>query len=381
MALAGFFLTGLLLSFPGAALPAWRFHLSSDYIGAGVYFLLLNAGLLVSMRAGQTVVTRRGPAFTASLGAFLAAGGLLFLAVTGSASPYWRLPGLFWLGMASGLLSIGLLEGVSPLYRLDGAATLNLAGVVFGLGCVTTALLVAGTFYVYSAPAILALLAVFPAVFGLVFAKARLTRAEPSPADAELLTRQLRSPAAILLALLLFFQFANEWSIAGWLPLFLIQRLGISPARSIFMLALYWGALLSGRVLAQALLARIRHGRLLLLSAAAALFGCVLLSFTDNMSGAVAGILFTGAGFASIFPLTAEKIGSRFPYYSPSVYSGLFSLAFTGAMLAPWSIGFMAEWWGIRAMMIVPLLGTCMVFLLLAMIVLEARLSEGQAAG
>ena len=160
MALAGFFLTGLLLSFPGAALPAWRFHLSCDYIGAGVYFLLLNAGLLVSMRAGQTVVTRRGPAFTASLGAFLAAGGLLFLAVTGSASPYWRLPACSGWGWRRGYAHWSARRRFS-LYRLDGAATLNLAGVVFGLGCVTTALLVAGTFYVYSAPAILALLAVF----------------------------------------------------------------------------------------------------------------------------------------------------------------------------------------------------------------------------
>ncbi len=330
------------------------------------------------MRAGQAAVDRRGPAFTAALGAFLGAGALLFLAATATASPSWKLPGLFCLGLASGLLSIGLLEAVSGLYRQDGAATLNLAGVVFGLGCVTTALLVAGTFYVYSVPAILVLLAVFPAVFGVVFLKARLTRAQPSPAAAQLTPRQLRSPAAVLFALLLFFQFGNEWSIAGWLPLFLIQRLGISPERSIFMLALYWGALMAGRVLAQALLSRIGHGRLLLLSAAAALFGCVLLSFTNNLSGAMAGILFTGAGFASIFPLTAEKIGSRFPGYSPSVYSGLFSLSFTGAMLAPWSIGFMAEWWGIGAMMIIPLLGTCMVFVLLAMIVLEARLSEGQ---
>ena len=214
MALAGFFLIGLLLSFTGAALPAWRFHLSSDYIGAGAYFLLLNAGLLISMRAGQTAVERRGPAFTAALGAFLGAGALLFLAETATASPSWKLPGLFSLGLASGLLSIGLLEAVSGLYRLDGAATLNLAGVVFGLGCVTTALLVAGTFYVYSVPAILVLLAVFPAVFGVVFLKTRLTRAQPSPPAAQLTPGQLRSPAAVLFALLLFFQFGNRPLVA-----------------------------------------------------------------------------------------------------------------------------------------------------------------------
>jgi fucose permease len=90
------------------------------------------------------------------------------------------------------------------------------------------------------------------------------------------------------------------------------------------------------------------------------------------------GILCTGAGFAAIFPLTAENIGRRFPYYHPMIYSGIFSFAFTGGMLAPWSLGFMAQWWGIGAMIVVPILGTCMVFLLLVLIVIEGRLSEGQ---
>ena len=45
--------------------------------------------------------------------------------------------------------------------------------------------------------------------------------------------RDLRSVLAIIFALLLFFQFANEWSIAGWLPVFLIDRLGLSPATAV----------------------------------------------------------------------------------------------------------------------------------------------------
>ena len=48
-----------------------------------------------------------------------------------------------------------------------------------------------------------------------------------------------RSLAAVLFALLLFVQFGNEWAIAGWLPLFLIQRLGISPESSLMLLAAY----------------------------------------------------------------------------------------------------------------------------------------------
>ncbi len=64
------------------------------------------------------------------------------------------------------------------------------------------------------------------------------------PAPRQIFT-ELKTPAAVLLSLILFFQLGNEWAIAGWLPLFLSQRLGISPETSLLMLALYWLALLS----------------------------------------------------------------------------------------------------------------------------------------
>lgn len=379
ISLAGFFLTGLLMSFVGAVLPAWGFHLSSEFVTAGTYFLLLNAGFLVSVRAGQALMERRGVAFTAALAAFLAAGGFLYLALMSAPfSPWWRLPGLFWLGFSAGLLNVALVEGVSPLYDVGRAATLNLAGMTFGLGCVVMSLLVASTYYVYGVRGILMLVAVIPAGFGVLFLRMRISDPPDSHAKTEKLRRQLRSPAAVLFALLLFFQFGNEWAIAGWLPLFLIQRLGISPADSLFLLALYWTSLLLGRVVAQGLLSRMSGWRLPLISATAALFGCLLLAATDNIGGAAVGILCTGAGFAAILPLTIENIGRRFPYYHPAVYSGIFSFAVTGGMLAPWSLGFMAQWWGIGAMIVLPMLGTGMVFLLLGLIVIEGRLSEGQ---
>ena len=379
VSLSGFFLTGLLMSFVGAVLPVWGFHLNSEFTIAGTYFLLLNAGFLVAARAGVAIMQRRGVSFTASLAAFLASGAFLFLALMSAPfSPWWRLPGLFWLGFSAGLLYVGLLEGVTPLYDVGRAATLNLVGMTFGLGCVIMSLLVAGTYYVYDVRGILILVAVIPAIFGVLFLRMRVPGPPAPHPRTEEHRRQFHSTAAVLFALLLFFQFGNEWAIAGWLPLFLIQRLGISPENSLFLLALYWGSLLLGRVVAQGLLSRISRWRLLLISATAALLGCVLLSATDNIGGAAAGILCTGAGFAAIFPLTMESIGRRFPAYHPMTYNGIFSFAFTGGMLAPWSLGFMAQWWGVGAMIIVPILGTGMVFLLLGLLVIEGRLSEGQ---
>ena len=187
--------------------------------------------------------------------------------------------------------------------------------------------------------------------------------------------RDFRSLGALLFALLLFFQFGNEWSIAGWLPLFLVRRLGMSPPASLGMLSLYWLALLVGRVAAVAILPMVRHSLLLAGSVLAALLGCMLLAFTNNQFGAGTGVLLLGAGFASIYPLVAEKIGGRFPYYHPVFFSGIFSFALFGGLIAPATLGYAAAVWSIGIVVAVPLLGTCMVSALLLLIWLESKVT------
>jgi hypothetical protein len=122
-----------------------------------------------------------------------------------------------------------------------------------------------------------------------------------------------------------------------------------------------------------AILPSVPSGKVLMTSVPAALFGCAILLSTDNRFGATVGIFLVGGGFASVYPLVVEKIGVRFPYYHPGFFNGIFSFALTGGMLAPWSLGLFADLWGIRVVMLLPLLGTLMVFILLMLIWAEAR--------
>lgn len=381
-ALSGFLLAGLLMSFPGAILPAWGYHLRSDFSTTGFHFLAMALGILTSAAIAHRLVARKGTSFVLVVASGLACASILYLSlVVPPASSWWRLPGLLLVGVSAGLLISALFHAISPIYRHDPAATVNIAGVLFVLGSLVMALLVSGTFYVYTVPSILFLLALVPGFYAAMYAGTSFTietgREEPSWRQALMDSRR---PSAVLFALLLFFQFGNEWSIAGWLAVFLIRRLGMSPASSLLMLALYWLALLVGRVVAQFLLPRFRHEKLLALSMVAALFGCVVLSFTNNVFGAVSGVLFVGAGFAMIYPLAVARIGYRFPYFHPGLFNGVFSFAMLGGLLAPWTVGHFADLWGIGVVMMLPLLGTVMVSLLLALIWLEARLSGGKAA-
>jgi len=378
--LAGFFLSGLLVALPGAILPAWGYHVREDHLTVGNFFLSMNLGLLLSALVGRRLLKDTEPAALLALASGTASVSLLTLALLPPGVwDGWRMAGLLGVGLGAGLLHRGVFQAISPLYERDGTATMYLAGTLFGAGCVAVSVLVAGTFYVYTVQSILIWIAIIPAYFCGLYLKVRGEGGRGPGVWREASWREtvtsLRSPVAVILALLLFFQFGNEWSLAGWLPLLLTKRVGVSPASSLLMLASYWLALLIGRVAALAILSRVGHGKLLGGSVLAALFGCAILAVTDNRFGAVTGILMVGAGFASVYPLAAERIRGRFPSYHPGFFNGIFSFAVSGGLLAPWSLGFFVELWGVGAVIAVPLLGTMMVALLVMVLWAEAKMA------
>jgi MFS transporter, FHS family, glucose/mannose:H+ symporter len=377
-ALAGFLLSGFLFALLGAILPAWGYYLDPPRFAAvGTYFLGLGAGVIAATELSVRILARRSLRFLLVLACATGCGGLLALALATPPAPWlWRVLGLAVIGLSVGLLNTALFHAISSSYRSDPARTVILGGIFYGLGCLAVTLLVAGTFYVYRVASLMVLMAVVPGLFAGLYA--RTTLGESAPA-AQPTVRQafhdFRSLGAVLFALLLFFQFGNEWSIAGWLPLFLVRRLGISPPASLWLLALYWFALLAGRLAAVRLLPAMRHGRLLGASVLAALSGCLILALTNNRFGAAAGVLLLGCGFAAIYPLVAERIGRRFPYYHPVFFSGIFSFALFGGLIAPAMLGYAAARWGIGVVLVVPLAGTVMVSGLLLLIWLETKVT------
>jgi len=67
-------------------------------------------------------------------------------------------------------------------------------------------------------------------------------------------------------------------------------------------------------------------------------------------------------------------IGHRFPYYHPGLYNGIFSLAMAGGLLTPALMGYIASIYGLHMIMLLPLVGSVIVFVLLLLIWLESRL-------
>jgi fucose permease len=374
----GFLLAGLLMGVIGSLTVAWRYELDKDPRAVGLHFLAFNASVLLFGVIAQALLRKLSMKAVCSASCVIATLG--FVELTAAAPPAhtaWRIIGVAVVGCAAGGLLTSLLHFIRPYYEEDAASVINFCSLMFGMGCLLVTIAVASIYPVlqvrWQTLGLAAIpLVLLPAVLRVLTGKPDRSKPDKSARRSGSL-RDLRSPAVVLFSLLLFFQFGNEWALATWLPLFLIHRLGISPESAIFALALYFFALIAGRLLTQVLLRHMSHAKLLFASTFAAMLGYLLLSFTGSAVGAGLATVVTGFAFAPIYALVAENIGHRFDY-EPGFFNGIFSLAVTGGMLMPWVLGFAGYYVGMQYVLIIPAFGTVAVLLLVLLIMLEAKL-------
>jgi fucose permease len=301
---------------------------------------------------------------------------LLLLAMATPPAHFWyQAVALFVTGASAGIINSAIFESLAQVWEADPARIALKGGMFFGAGSIGAAWLISQCLDSASAPRLIAVWALVPAVAGVLFARIPLPRHSRVWLPTSEAVKDLRTVMAILFALLLFFQFASEWSIAGWLPVFLIDRLGLSPERAVLLLALYWLALTAGRVATARLLPVVRHSRLLAGSAFCALFGCIALLAASTTMGVVVAILLIGAGFSAIYPLAAERIATRFSYYHPGYFNGIFTFAMLGGIFAPFLVGHIVSVAGLRVVPLAAMVGSCAVFALVLLIWLGRKVS------
>ena len=199
------------------------------------------------------------------------------------------------LGIGAGLLNVALFYAISRKYQADAADTVNRRRRLVRLGCVTATLLVAGTFYAYTVPAILLFMAVVPAVFAAIYFRENLYRpsrrgAPHHPAGVPRFSEPGRRAVRAAAVLSVRQRVVHRRLAAAPAD----RRVGLSPAAALGDLALYWLALMAGRLTSAAILPHVRHSRVLLGSGAAAIFACVILYFTNNGFGAATGAILPG---------------------------------------------------------------------------------------
>jgi MFS family permease len=76
--------------------------------------------------------------------------------------------------------------------------------------------------------------------------------------------------------------------------------------------------------------------------------GLIFLAVGKSFYPAVTGLILTGAGLAAGFPIMLGFVGERFKELSGTAFSIAFAIALIGNMIINYSMGFIAQHYGVR---------------------------------
>ena len=138
----------------------------------------------------------------------------------------------------------------------------------------------------------------------------------------------------------------DEGAIGDWGALHFRQDLGTGAGLAAAGCAAFALAEASGRLSGTALLERIGRTRVVILGGLTACAGMLLAALAPDMWLALAGFAATGLGLANLFPVTIAHAGRLAGSSGVALTS---TLGYTGFLLGPPAIGFLASEFGQRA--------------------------------
>ncbi|HEX9597009.1 MAG TPA: hypothetical protein VF982_09040 [Anaerolineales bacterium] len=377
--MGSFALLGVWLGALGVLLQLWAVQLRLGPQASGNVFLMLGLGSLVVPLAALRKAPRTGRAvrrlFVAS--GILAAVSFLWLSQIVEAP--WLLPPLLLLGVALGALNVAtalLLRATLTLPR--AAVVIELAGIFFSAGALVTCLILWALFERLNT--ILGLLTILFALLAWQVSRAKLFEFLAFHPDSSSLWSQFdRSPRTILLAFALFLQSGIYWTAGGWLAFYMGRKFGTAASTNLGILTVFWLALTCGRVTAQRVPPLEKRLRSLMAASALCFIGSIFLIQTVETSGAVVGALCLGGGLGLLHPLTVGAIMGRHPYPQTRLLHLFFLGTFSGGLLIPWGVGYLAAEMGIEVVVWTAMAATILIFLVLGIVVIENKLDARAA--
>ncbi len=370
---AGIFIFGIVMAILGAILPSLFERIGFGAGAAGNLFLTMNFAMLVTTLFFGPLVDRFGFKAVLAVSALLVAAAFFLLS---RASSYGLVLGAaVILGLGGGGLNGGTNALTSDLHEgKERGTALNVLGIYFGFGALLIPFLIGTLRDALGVGRILVLATVLSLVPFVVYAVLRFPRAKhgqgfPIKSAASI----ARSPLLWLTAFILFFQSANEFTVGGWISTYLQTTFGVGAAAAALILAGYWAAIMSGRLLSSRLVRAVRNETLILGSAVLALAAALLMALAPSGVLAAAGAIIIGLGFAAIYPTTLAIVGERFAAFTGTAFSVVIAVGLVGGMIAPWLAGKIAEASSLRQGLIIPVVNCAMIVLLTVLVGRETR--------
>lgn len=343
----GMMLFGIDLITLGAILPDLKIKHALDAVAAGTLFSILPLGVIGGSLLFGPVCDRYGykPLLTASsLLLFAGFEGLAFTGTTGL-----LIFSVLLIGLGGGAINGATNAVVADISVTGKGADLSLLGVFFGVGALGMPLILSLLEKSVDFEIIIAATGFLALAAALIFLAVTFPPAKQSGGISfKLIGGLIRDSALLLIAFFLFFQSAFEGLINNWTATYLIDRLSVPQGSALIGLSSYVAGMTIMRLLIGSLFRKVSERNLLFSSFAVILVALVIIRLSSTLAPAAAGLALLGSGLAAGFPTMLGLVGNRYPHLSGTAFSFVLVIALLGNMLVNYSMGLIAESYGIK---------------------------------
>ncbi|QMV39876.1 MFS transporter [Cohnella cholangitidis] len=350
---------GLPDSLLGAAWPVMRLQYDAPLETAGLLYMTIAAGTIVSSLASGAVLGRFGTGKVTLASCIMTAGALLGFAVAPSLA--WLVVCAVPLGLGGGSVDAGLNNYVAAHYKAHHMSWLHCFwGVGATLGPIIMAQYISGQStwrdgYVTVAVIQFALVVILIFALPLWNRVAKLSQAASSGGREQLDGDGEEEPSdhskplqikGVKMALLSFLMYSGiEATMGLWGSSFLVNVKELSAAAAAQWVSLFFAGITIGRFLTGFITFKVGNRTLIRGGQITALAGAVLMILPLSTEFSLAGFMVVGLGLAPIFPCMLHETPVRFgKKHSQTIMGYQMAVAYTGSTFLPPLLGFMASY-------------------------------------
>lgn len=345
---------GLPDSLLGSAWPVMRLEFDAPFESAGLLFMVISTGTIISSLLSGAVLKRLGTGKVTLISCMMTAAALFGFAY--SPSLIWLIVCAIPLGLGAGTVDAGLNNYVAANYKAHHMSWLHCFwGVGATLGPVIMAQYISGENhwrYGYFTVAgiqvglvvILALtLPLWKRVEKINGAASHEDEDEQGSSDSTTV-KPLRIKGVKLAMVTFFFFCGVEATVNLWGSTFLVNVKELPASVAAQWVSLYFGGITVGRLLTGFITFKVSNRMLIRGGQIIALAGAVLLLLPLPAAFSLVGFITIGLGLAPIFPCMLHETPVRFgKKHSQSIMGYQMAMAYTGTTLVPPLLGMLAS--------------------------------------
>lgn len=335
-----FLANGLLVGSWAPKLPAMMARLGIGEQTAGLIVLCLGAGSLCLMPVVGGMVARAGSARAVRLAAWAAASSLIWISV---APGVWgAAAAVFLFGGVIGGMDVAMNANAVAVERSRSRAIMSSCHGFWSLGAMAGAG-AGGIAITRMGEGAHALVVTLVVAAILAVALPRLLSDAPDPGAEKPPLRLPRHPLPYLIGLMALTAMIPEGAILDWAAVYLQREMGASLSVAGWGFAACAGTMAVMRFVGDGLRRRFGAVATLRASTGVAMAGLALAGLSSAPAPAIAGFALAGIGIANMVPIAFSAAGNVPGLAAGMGLSVVTMMGYSGILLAPGSIGFLAE--------------------------------------